>query len=163
MLTGGRGIGREQGQGKGEGRGQRGGRRRRVQAARQRPESRRTAPHLNLPGLLTTANRGAQQAAVVAWLLSGEQVSLCPIAAAPAEFERIAGSVLCREYAISKQPALTYVCRQSPVLTTAAAAASTSATITITVATASVTTCGATFAGRLLTQICSSVSSDTLY
>jgi hypothetical protein len=26
-----------------------------------------------------------------------------------------------------------------------------------------VTTCDATFAGRLLTQICSSVSSDTLY
>jgi hypothetical protein len=47
-------------------------------------------PHLSLPGLLTTANRGAQQAAVVAWLLSGGHVSLCPIAAEP-EFERIAG------------------------------------------------------------------------
>jgi hypothetical protein len=49
-------------------------------------------PHLVLPGLLVTANRGAQQAAVVAWLLSGEHVSLCPIAVAPAEFERIVGS-----------------------------------------------------------------------
>jgi hypothetical protein len=87
------------------------------------PRASRTAPHLNLPGLLTTANRGAQQAAVVAWLLSGEQVSLCPIAAAPAEFERIARSALCREHAISKQPAPTYLCRQLPALTTAAAAA----------------------------------------
>jgi hypothetical protein len=50
------------------------------------------APHMRLPGLLTTANRGAQQAAVVRWLSSGGLVSLCPIAAAPAEFERITGT-----------------------------------------------------------------------
>jgi hypothetical protein len=50
------------------------------------------APHLTLPGRLVTANRGAQQAAVVAWLLSGGHVSLCPIAVAPAGFERIDGT-----------------------------------------------------------------------
>ena len=49
-------------------------------------------PHLKLPGLLTTANRVAQQAVVVDWLSSGGFVSLCPIAAAPAEFERIVGT-----------------------------------------------------------------------
>jgi hypothetical protein len=50
------------------------------------------APHMRLPGLLTTVNRGLQQAAVVHWLSSGGLVSLCPIAAAPAEFERIVGT-----------------------------------------------------------------------
>jgi hypothetical protein len=50
------------------------------------------APHLNLPGLLKTANRGAQQAVVVAWLRSGREISLCPIVAAPSEFERIVGT-----------------------------------------------------------------------
>ena len=48
-------------------------------------------PHLRLPGVLTTANRAMQQAAVATWLVAGENVSLCPITAEP-DFERIAGS-----------------------------------------------------------------------